>query len=309
MEEKGKKRYRKPLEKMNVIDDFLFNEIMADEKNGIEVCRLILNCVLKREVGDIHFTPQKVVPGLSEESHGIRLDAYVTESRIGADGEIEDISIYDVEPDKCKELKTGLPKRSRYYGDLIDVQLLEKNTKYDKLPELVTIFILSYDPFGENAMYYEAGTVLKTHPHVKYDDGIRRIFLYVGGKPSDQADKAEQSLKNLLVYINESKTENATDDNTRKLDAIVKSTKAKKGIGVKSMKSWERDNYIKETGREILLTGQIIKKVKKGKTVDLIAEDLETTTDEIRPIYDAVLMYPELDPEEIIDLIGIVTNP
>ena len=172
------------------------------------------------------------------------------ESRKGSTGKREDISIYDVEPDKCKDLKAGLPRRSRYYSDLIDVQLLEKNTQYDKLPELVTIFILSYDPFGENAMYYEAGTVLKTHPTVNYDDGIRRIFLYVGGNLSDQADKAEQSLKNLLVYINESKTENATDDNTKKLDAIVRSTKAKKGIGVEYMKSWERESYIKEKGRE-----------------------------------------------------------
>ena len=53
---------RKPLEEMDVIDDFLFTEIMSDEESGLEVCRIILSRVLMREVGDISFTPQKVAP-------------------------------------------------------------------------------------------------------------------------------------------------------------------------------------------------------------------------------------------------------
>ena len=177
MEDAKKQNMRKSLEEMNVMDDFLFTEIMSDEENGLEACRIILSCVLKREVTNIHFTAQKTVPGISEKSHGIRLDAYVTEN---AGENSDDISVYDVEPDKSVHYKAGLPKRSRYYGDLIDVQLLNSGTDYESLPELVTIFILSYDPFGENAMYYEAATIVKTHPHVHYNDGIRRIFLYVG---------------------------------------------------------------------------------------------------------------------------------
>ena len=233
----------KPLEEMNVIDDFLFTEIMADEENGIEVCRIILSCVLKREIGNIHFTAQKVVPGVSEQSHGIRLDAYVTEESG------EDISVYDVEPDKKSANRKELPRRSRYYGDLIDIQLLNSGTDYGKLPELVTIFILSYDPFGENAMYYEAGTVIKTHPNLPYDDGIRRIYLYVNGDLPDGDNDGDKSIRNLLRYINESTDDNATDDATKKLNSIVKSTKEKKDIGIRYMKSWEREKQLKEEGR------------------------------------------------------------
>ncbi|MCR5590812.1 MAG: Rpn family recombination-promoting nuclease/putative transposase [Lachnospiraceae bacterium] len=320
MEETKKKYVMKPLEEMNVIDDFLFTEIMADEKNGLEVCRMILSCVLKRKVGNISFTAQKTVPGVSEGSHGIRLDAYVTERRSDCGVGEYDISVYDVEPDKCAEKKADLPRRSRYYGDLIDVQLLERNTGYDKLPELVTIFILSYDPFGEDAMYYEAGSELKTHPGIEYDDGIRRIFLYVGGKLSEQADGAERQLKNLLVYINDSTAENATDDNTRKLDAIVRSTKARKGIGIKYMKSWERERFLKEIGREegraegraegreegielgssYHLIMLIKRKIEKNEPLELIADELETTADEIRPFYDAIIKNPALEPSELL---------
>ena len=74
----SEKRLLKPLEEMDMIDDFLFTEIMSDEKTGTEVCSMILRCVLKREIGKIHFTAQRVLPGLSEKLHGIRMDAYVT---------------------------------------------------------------------------------------------------------------------------------------------------------------------------------------------------------------------------------------
>ena len=194
MEKMNLEQAMKQLKEMNVIDDFLFTEMMADEKNGLEVCRIIISCVLRREVRNIRFTAQKVVPGVSEKSHGIRLDAYVTE-----DNE-EGIKVYDVEPDKRSSKKTGLPRRSRYYADLIDVQLLKAGVDYEKLPELVTIFILSYDPFGGNAMYYEAGTVIKTHPRIPYDDGIRRIFLYADGDLPENADEGEQKIRNLVRY-------------------------------------------------------------------------------------------------------------
>lgn len=250
MTEDKREEARKQLEEMNVIDDFLFTEIMADEKNGLEVCRMILSCVLKREVRNVHYIAQKALPGISESSHGIRMDAYITEKKGSTDDGHDDISVYDVEPDKKSAHRKGLPKRSRYYGDLIDVQLLNKGVDYDGLPEVVTIFILSFDPFGERAMYYEAGTVIKTHPHIPYDDGVRRIFLYTeGGLPEDAGDE-EKKLRTLLRYINRSTEDNVTDDNTRKLDIIVKKTKLKKDVNSRFMKSWEIEREMKQEAQE-----------------------------------------------------------
>ena len=118
------------------------------------------------------------------------------------------------------------------------------------MPDLVTIFILSYDPFGENAMYYEAGSVLKTHPGVSYNDGIRRIYLYVDGELPEDAGDDERNIKNLMTYIGESTEANVTDEATRKLNEIVKRTKAKKDVGVRYMKSWELERDIRDEGRE-----------------------------------------------------------
>ena len=243
-------RFLKPLEELDVIDDFLFTEIMSNEEDGAEVCRMILSLVLKREIGEISFTAQKTVPGISENSHGIRLDAYITEHLKDKGTGKPDISVYDVEPDKQSSKKEMLPRRSRYYGDLIDVQLLETGVEYDRLPELVTIFILSYDPFGMNDMIYEVGSTIKTHPEYDYNDGVRRIFLYTEGNLPEDVGENDRKLRNLLRYIGKSTKANITDDLTDRLNEIVHRTKAKKGVGIRYMKSWEREKELREEGRE-----------------------------------------------------------
>ena len=238
-----------PLEEMNVIDDFLFYEMLYDEEHGKEACRLILERVLKCSIGNIQYTAQKMIPGISETGQGIRLDAYITEDVCDSEGR-PNINVYDLEPDKRSYKKKSLPKRCRYYSDLIDVQIVNSGIKYEKLPKIVIIFILSYDPFDHGDMYYEAGTMLKTHPDIPYDDGIRRIYLYTEGKLKKDADDNDKKLKNLLQYIRRSTEENVTDETTRRLDELVKATKHKKDIGVKYMKSWELESELREEGRE-----------------------------------------------------------
>lgn len=61
---------------------------------------------------------------------------------------------------------------------------------------------------------------------------------------------SEKKLQNLLRYIGKSIRTNVTDENTEKLDDIVHKTKAKKGVGVRFMKSWEREKELIEEGRE-----------------------------------------------------------
>ncbi|SCY20212.1 conserved hypothetical protein (putative transposase or invertase) [Lachnospiraceae bacterium XPB1003] len=243
------KRQITPLEEMNVIDDFLFNEMLFDEDTGEEVCRIILERVLKRSIGEVNYTPQKMIPGISQEAQGIRLDAYITE-KTGDSSAGPDIMVHDLEPDNRKSKKKFLTKRCRYYSDLIDVQIVNTGVAYEKLPEVVIIFILSYDPFDQGDMYYEAKSMLKTHPDVPYDDGVRRIYLYTDGKLPRNADDSDIKLKNLLQYMRRSTEENVKDETTRRLDEIVKATKHKKDVGIRYMKSWELERELKEEGRK-----------------------------------------------------------
>ena len=243
-----KKLNKKPLEEMDVIDNFLFTELMSSDKDGAEVCGLILSRVLKRKFNSINLVGQRTFPGVSEDTHGIRLDAYVTEETENEGGGT-DLTIYDVEPDRKAAHRESLPKRSRYYGGLIDVHLLESGSKYGRLPEMVLIFILSYDPFGAGEMRYEARSTLITHPEIEYSDGVRRIYLYTEGKLPDDADEGEQRLQKLLRYIGHSVRENAVDEDLERLDEIVRKTKKRKEVGVRYMKSWEIEQELLEEGR------------------------------------------------------------
>lgn len=61
--------------------------------------------------------------------------------------------IYDVEPNRQYEKHT-LPRRMRYYYGILDTQFLSVGADYDRLPHIVIITILPYDPFGKNRMVY-----------------------------------------------------------------------------------------------------------------------------------------------------------
>lgn len=55
-----------------------------------------------------------------------------------------------------------------------------------------------------------------------------------------------------------------------------------------------------DIGDSARLISQIQKKIAKGKTLEAIADDLESTVDEIKPIYDIVSKYPpDTDPVTI----------
>ena len=89
----------------------------------------------------------------------------------------------------------------------------------------------------------------------------------------------------LLHYIGRSTKDNVTDDVTRKLDDIVCRTKSKEDVGVRYLKSWEREKELRKEGREEgdlrRLISQICKKLVKGKDTHTIAEELEEDDDSL----------------------------
>ena len=66
-------------------------------------------------------------------------------------------------------------------------------------------------------------------------------------------------------------------------------------------------NFLKDSNDFKWLTGEvkdriilIRKKLKRGKTLDVIADELESTVEEVKPLYNAVIKCPvDMDPEEI----------
>ena len=71
----------------------------------------------------------------------------------------------------------NLAKRNKYYNALTDSKLLHSGDEFDTLPELITIWILPYDPFGEGKVIYTIKNIVAEDPDIVYNDGMTTMIL------------------------------------------------------------------------------------------------------------------------------------
>ena len=90
-----------------------------------------------------------------------------------------------------------LPKRSRYYQDIIDLNRIEKGEAYDILNTSYVIFICTFDFFESNKSMYEFENICINKPELKLNDGTHKIFLNTKGDRSS----ISKELKLLLDYF------------------------------------------------------------------------------------------------------------
>jgi len=205
------KKTKRSIYDLNLIDDFMFAEASIDEDTSPLLIRMIIERSTGLKIGKLSVEPQKTVNGVDTDKHGIRMDVTIRE--VEEDGKT--VQLFDVEPNNMSSI--NLPRRSRYYQALTDVKLLDSGVEYDELPDMWTIWILPYDPFGLDYMLYTVKNIVEEDQKIEYNDGVRKIFLYTGGK-----NGGTKSLKNLLIYMENSVEENAVDDDLRTLHSNVR---------------------------------------------------------------------------------------
>ena len=253
---------RKAVESMNLIDGFLFDSSIEDEEDAKVVIGAILRTVFDREIKDVKVTSQKQFQAIDTRYHGIRLDAHVTEDE---DGRMS-ATIYDVEMENRVADKDSLPKRIRYYNSIIDTRYLESGAGYEKLPDFVSITILSYDPFDAGDMYYEAKTVLTTHPDFEYRDGITHIYLYCKGKVNAGLSPAHgKRLMEVLKYIVSGEIPDTMNPEVNNLETIVSKIKKRPEVTKKYMQQWDRERILVNETREAVTKQNAFSEIKFGR--------------------------------------------
>ena len=257
----------KKLEELNAIDNFMFNELVMqeDEEKSKQFCRTLLEPILNRKIRDIEIVPQKVYQGTDTDRHGIMLDAYVKET-VNADGvTVSDVklnivpNIFVLEPNNyMSKYNEYLPadkenayrevlleaKRNRYYHSITDSHIFKSGSDYSKLPNVIVIMILTHDPFGLNRMVYTIENHCVEEPDMEYRDGAKTIYLYTRGTK----EIPSQSLKNMLSFLEESSSENATDTGLMDVKNMMDTIKHDHKIGVKYMHTLERERAIRREG-------------------------------------------------------------
>ena len=227
---------RRTIERLNLMEDFLFQEVLSDEEYGKLAAKMILSVIMERPVEVVTVHTQKTITPGNVGKHGIRMDVYMEERPNGKDG---NSIIYDVEVQQqdTKEL----PKRSRYYQAVIDSKSLKVSEPYKNLKQLWIIMIMPEDIFGYGRMRYTFENRCIEEQSLSLEDGAKRVFLNSHGKEGIRED-----LETLLHYIEDSREENVVNETIEKLHKVVEKVKQKPEVGVRYLKAIEYEAYIRE---------------------------------------------------------------
>lgn len=280
------KRNMKPLKELNLMDRFLFNEVMED----VETQQTVLSIIFEKDVTLMSQPETEKEVRVSPLLRTIRMDLYTMD---------EERRIYNTEMQKTK--KPDLQKRSRYYQGLIDVGLLEPGVPdYNRLNDTCLIMIMPFDLFGYKKYQYTFLPRCVEVPELALEDGAMRIFLNTRG---ENPEEVSEELVEFLQYV-----ENTTDDaikdsqspRIRQIQERVHKVKNNEKAGIRYMQAWEEKYYDRqeareeglaagrEAGRSEMLVAMIEKKLKKGKTVEMIAEELEESVEKIEKIISSI---------------------
>ncbi len=270
---------KKKIEELNLIDNFLFGTLVSYPEIGEQFIRILLKTIFNMDFGRLTVVPQKEYSGVDTNLHGARLDVYV-EAELDSDlslkdDEMEDIcpedrrledrstgscgsdpgisglqnvSVFDIEPEKNDRLEyvQALPQRTRFYHAKIDAVSLGSGEGYQHLKRVIVVMIVPFDPFGKDRVIYTIRNMCQEEPKMPYDDGARTIFLYTKGT----CGRSNRKLRELLHYIEDTTEENAVNPTLRELHHMVEKVKHDKEVSLDYMKIFEREEMIREEGRE-----------------------------------------------------------
>ena len=237
------------LQDLNLMDNFLFNKVLGDKKDGNAVARILIETILGRPIGRINVSVQKTFPSLDTDKKGSIMDLIVEEFAEEQDEENEEeipAEVFDLEPDRKKSEKAQLPRRTRFYHSLIDRSVLPSGAMYSQLPDVYVIIITDFDPFDRDRIIYTVENRFLEEPELEYNDGIRTVYLNTTGSRGNVSDE----LRELLAYMQHTCAENAVNEKLRRLQGVVERIKSQEEVSIEYMKSWEEQYYLKKEARE-----------------------------------------------------------
>ena len=176
--------------KLPISNDFLFKHVLLFKP----ICKHILEELFHTEIADITYLQTEETIDVYPDSHGIRLDVKI------ADANNTHYNL-EMQVQNPKNPKTGnklLPKRTRYYQAMLDVDMLQKGQDYDELAATYIIFFCLFDFFGANQRVYTFRKRCLENLDIELKDEATIIFLNTKGTKG----KVSSDIQSLFDYIN-----------------------------------------------------------------------------------------------------------
>ena len=295
-------KYTTDWEEIGLSNDFIFGKVMSDP----ELCKELLERILPGiEIDHIEY-PELQKPIKEDiDARSVRLDVYVKDGKN---------TVYDIEIQKVNTRE--LPKRSRYYQGMMDLQLIDSGQPYKKLNQSYVIFICLEDVFEKNRHIYTFENICREDPEIKLRDGAIKIFLNAKGNLNDVSSE----LRAFLDYLGGKKSE---DEYVQKLEKAVREAKRNRKWRHEYMTLLMRDQENQEIGEERgrregrlegrregqlegelrKLVSQIRKKQLRGYQKEQIADLLEEDIQTVEKIIRMISAHPEEDDQGICQLL------
>ena len=223
--------------------------MMTYPEMGEKFTRKILKLLFNKEFRNLKVIAQKSYGGLNTDLRGARLDVYVESDDSAEIDASEDVSIYDLEPDKNDKAKyiAAFPQRIRFYHAIIDSRSLKSGEDFGKLKRVYVIFICNYDPFDYDRVKYTIRNMCVEEPEMPYDDGAQTTVLYTKGT---KGDDISEELRQFLNYMENTTQTNAVNDTLKDIQKMVDIVKRDGEVSLSYMKGFERDTIMYEKGQE-----------------------------------------------------------
>ncbi|MDO5572634.1 MAG: Rpn family recombination-promoting nuclease/putative transposase [bacterium] len=264
---------QKTFDELTFTDDFMFCKTM---QNNEDLCRELLELILGKKIKQITYPEKQKTIEITSDGKGIRLDIYV---------EDENETIYDVEMQAIES--KNLPKRSRYYQGMIDLNLIERGADYQELKKSYVIFICLNDYFGMGLHKYSFSSLCNEMPELQLKDEAEKIFLCAGGTAED----VSSDMKAFLDYLTKKE---ATDEFTKRLDHAVVQVREHEEWRLEYMTLYMRDRENREIGREEGREEKqrelIRKALEKGKSCQEVASLFDIAEEEVEDIKKSMLV-------------------
>ena len=177
-------------ENLTIQNDFIFKKVMSRKR----ICIHLLEELLQIKIADINYLEAEKSLEPEYTSRGIRLDIIVADDR-NTHYNLEMQVKNNKNPDTKKHV---LPKRTRYYQALLDIDLLQNSQEYDLLPPTYVIFICVFDFFAKGNYVYTFKKRCLEDLELELPDEATTIILNTQGTHGN----ISKDIKSFYDYVN-----------------------------------------------------------------------------------------------------------
>ena len=224
-------------EDLKISNDFMFKEVMKSNKG---LCKRLVGSIMQQDIEDIVYIDTEKTLQPYYDSRGIRLDVILAD---------DNHTRYNLEMQARNVIsKAGvalLPKRTRYYQSVIDMDMLKKGENFDQLNPLVLIFICTFDFYKEGRYVYTFKSRCLENLELELANDVIVKLVNAKGKQGQVNDL----LKNFLEYVMTNKpVDDFTKDVERQVWAVKNDKKAREEYMVLQAKIREHEIIAFEAG-------------------------------------------------------------